>query len=233
MNLSLSVMRSCVNSWTTRTVTRSGCTPHCAGSGSSTGWWPGPGARSTAPGCRGVLAGLDRPARVLDLGLRRRRRDRAPGPNWPPATVCVCTSPGPTPTRGPTGWREQRSARGHVPLRRRRLPAAPRGHLRRGDLQPRAAPPHRRRAGGIRLRLTSARHHCSPARRHRTQQAGLRTLRRGDHTAGCGDLPAHSTVCASIRRRYQRKELAAALGPQWSVTSPTPFRLIAQGNGRA
>lgn len=36
----------------------------------------------------------------------------------------------------------------------------------------------------------------------------------------------------SIRRSYQRAELAAALGPDWEVSSPAPFRLLAQGPGR-
>ncbi|GAA4826845.1 methyltransferase domain-containing protein [Garicola koreensis] len=35
----------------------------------------------------------------------------------------------------------------------------------------------------------------------------------------------------SIRRSHQRAELAAALGTPWSVTQPTPFRLLAQGPG--
>lgn len=35
----------------------------------------------------------------------------------------------------------------------------------------------------------------------------------------------------SIRRSYQREELSAALGPEWTVTSPAPFRLIAEAPG--
>ncbi|MBE1525368.1 2-polyprenyl-3-methyl-5-hydroxy-6-metoxy-1,4-benzoquinol methylase [Nesterenkonia lutea] len=35
----------------------------------------------------------------------------------------------------------------------------------------------------------------------------------------------------SIRRSYQRAELASALGPDWDVSSPAPFRLLAQGAG--
>lgn len=37
----------------------------------------------------------------------------------------------------------------------------------------------------------------------------------------------------SIRRSYRREELAAALGPPWDVGRSVPFRLIAQGCGRA
>ncbi len=37
----------------------------------------------------------------------------------------------------------------------------------------------------------------------------------------------------SIRRSYRREELSAALGPEWEVSSPAPFRLIAEGAGRA
>lgn len=37
----------------------------------------------------------------------------------------------------------------------------------------------------------------------------------------------------SIRRSYRRAELAAALGPQWEVETPAPFRLLARGSGRA
>ena len=36
----------------------------------------------------------------------------------------------------------------------------------------------------------------------------------------------------SIRRSYQREELAAALGNQWRVSSPAAFRLVAEGAGR-
>lgn len=36
----------------------------------------------------------------------------------------------------------------------------------------------------------------------------------------------------SIRRSYQREELASALGEGWTVTSPAPFRLIAEAPGR-
>lgn len=36
----------------------------------------------------------------------------------------------------------------------------------------------------------------------------------------------------SIRRSYQPGELSAVLGPQWQVTAPAPFRLIAEGPGR-
>lgn len=36
----------------------------------------------------------------------------------------------------------------------------------------------------------------------------------------------------SIRRSYQREELAAALGVDWTVSSPAPFRLIAEAPGR-
>lgn len=37
----------------------------------------------------------------------------------------------------------------------------------------------------------------------------------------------------SIRRSYRPAELAAALGRHWSITQPTPFRLLAQGRGCA
>ncbi|WP_150462384.1 methyltransferase domain-containing protein [Nesterenkonia ebinurensis] len=37
----------------------------------------------------------------------------------------------------------------------------------------------------------------------------------------------------SIRRSYSRHELSAALGSEWNVTSPVPFRLIAETSGRA
>lgn len=37
----------------------------------------------------------------------------------------------------------------------------------------------------------------------------------------------------SIRRSYQGHELSAALGPEWKVTTPVPFRLIAQTSGLA
>jgi 2-polyprenyl-3-methyl-5-hydroxy-6-metoxy-1,4-benzoquinol methylase len=37
----------------------------------------------------------------------------------------------------------------------------------------------------------------------------------------------------SIRRSYQPAELSAALGAEWTVTSPAAFRLVAQGPGRA
>lgn len=37
----------------------------------------------------------------------------------------------------------------------------------------------------------------------------------------------------SIRRSYQPRELSAALGPEWEVTAPVPFRLVAEGPGRA
>lgn len=36
----------------------------------------------------------------------------------------------------------------------------------------------------------------------------------------------------SIRRSYQREELAAALGSRWRVSSPAAFRLVAEGAGR-
>lgn len=36
----------------------------------------------------------------------------------------------------------------------------------------------------------------------------------------------------SIRRSYQRQELAAALGEEWTVSSPAAFRLVAEGAGR-
>lgn len=37
----------------------------------------------------------------------------------------------------------------------------------------------------------------------------------------------------SIRRSHRAEELAAALGPQWSVSTPAPFRLLAEADGRA
>jgi 2-polyprenyl-3-methyl-5-hydroxy-6-metoxy-1,4-benzoquinol methylase len=37
----------------------------------------------------------------------------------------------------------------------------------------------------------------------------------------------------SIRRSYRRGELAAALGDAWRVEHPAPFRLLAVGSGRA
>ncbi|WP_308805467.1 methyltransferase domain-containing protein [Nesterenkonia alkaliphila] len=37
----------------------------------------------------------------------------------------------------------------------------------------------------------------------------------------------------SIRRSYRQDELSAALGPQWQVSSPVPFRLIAEAPGCA
>lgn len=37
----------------------------------------------------------------------------------------------------------------------------------------------------------------------------------------------------SIRRSYRSDELSAALGPEWEVSSPAPFRLIAEGSGCA
>lgn len=37
----------------------------------------------------------------------------------------------------------------------------------------------------------------------------------------------------SIRRSHRREELAVALGPEWAVTAPTPFRLLAEAPGRA
>lgn len=37
----------------------------------------------------------------------------------------------------------------------------------------------------------------------------------------------------SIRRSYRRDELAAALGPDWAVTSPASFRLLAESGGDA
>lgn len=37
----------------------------------------------------------------------------------------------------------------------------------------------------------------------------------------------------SIRRSYRPGELSAALGPGWRVWSPAPFRLLAEGTGRA
>ncbi|WP_238385375.1 methyltransferase domain-containing protein [Nesterenkonia muleiensis] len=37
----------------------------------------------------------------------------------------------------------------------------------------------------------------------------------------------------SIRRSYQARELSAALGPEWTITAPVPFRLVAEGPGRA
>lgn len=37
----------------------------------------------------------------------------------------------------------------------------------------------------------------------------------------------------SIRRSYRPEELSAALGPRWRVVSPAPFRLLAEGLGRA
>lgn len=37
----------------------------------------------------------------------------------------------------------------------------------------------------------------------------------------------------SIRRSYRRDELAAALGPDWAVTSPASFRLLAQSGDDA
>lgn len=37
----------------------------------------------------------------------------------------------------------------------------------------------------------------------------------------------------SIRRSYRQAELAAALGPQWEIETPAPFRLLARGNGSA
>ena len=36
----------------------------------------------------------------------------------------------------------------------------------------------------------------------------------------------------SIRRSYRREELSAALGPEWSVSHPAPFRLLAESPGR-
>lgn len=37
----------------------------------------------------------------------------------------------------------------------------------------------------------------------------------------------------SIRRSYQPAELSHALGPDWNVTTPATFRLLAEGPGRA
>lgn len=37
----------------------------------------------------------------------------------------------------------------------------------------------------------------------------------------------------SIRRSYRRAELAAALGPEWEIEAPAPFRLLARGGGLA
>ena len=37
----------------------------------------------------------------------------------------------------------------------------------------------------------------------------------------------------SIRRSYRADELGAALAPEWTVTRPAPFRLLARGQGRA
>lgn len=37
----------------------------------------------------------------------------------------------------------------------------------------------------------------------------------------------------SIRRSYQPMELSGALGPEWTVTAPATFRLLAEGPGRA
>ncbi len=37
----------------------------------------------------------------------------------------------------------------------------------------------------------------------------------------------------SIRRSYRGDELSDALGPDWHVSRPAPFRLIARGDGRA
>lgn len=37
----------------------------------------------------------------------------------------------------------------------------------------------------------------------------------------------------SIRRSYRPAELSSALGPDWSVSSPVSFRLLAEGPGRA
>lgn len=37
----------------------------------------------------------------------------------------------------------------------------------------------------------------------------------------------------SIRRSYWPQELSAALGSEWNVTSPVPFRVIAESSGRA
>lgn len=43
----------------------------------------------------------------------------------------------------------------------------------------------------------------------------------------------HVDGLRSIRRSYRPQELSAALGEPWSVTTPAPFRLIAQAPGRA
>ncbi|GAA1174531.1 methyltransferase domain-containing protein [Nesterenkonia xinjiangensis] len=37
----------------------------------------------------------------------------------------------------------------------------------------------------------------------------------------------------SIRRSHRREELATHLGPEWTVTSPAPFRLLAEASGHA
>lgn len=181
---------------------------------------------------RGVLAGLDRPARVLDLGsgggdviahlARLAARD---------SLRVHFTGADPDP-------------RAHRMARSREVPGATfrcadaDDLLRRGDTFDVVISNH------VLHHLTAAElEEFTCASRQLATTAALHgdiarsRLAYGLFAVGITPLAAGTFLrtdgLRSIRRSYQRKELAAALGPQWSVTSPTPFRLIAQGNGRA
>ncbi|MDO5494058.1 MAG: methyltransferase domain-containing protein [Nesterenkonia sp.] len=74
---------------------------------------------------------------------------------------------------------------------------------------------------------------------HRVLHGDIARGRLAYHLYSVGILPLapgtflRTDGLRSIRRSHRPAELSAALGPDWSVTSPAPFRLLAEADGRA